>query len=278
MTMRHETQSPATPGKTHGYAPVNGLKMYYEIEGTGRPLVYIPPVFGYAGLIEFPALAGKRQLIAVDLQGHGRTSDIDRPMSFEQHAEDVVALLAHLKIKRADFFGESFGGTIATIIAVRHPDLVGRVATYGSIFGAFQDAFKPEMLATQLSLTPEAAGIQFQRDNYKKVAPDPAHWPAVWSKVREIRWPGFTRDELARLKAPVLIAVGDHDFVRLEHALETFQRIPNAELAVIPDAGHFVLNAAPAKVLPAVEEFLDGPAVRLPFATTMTGYHPGATR
>jgi pimeloyl-ACP methyl ester carboxylesterase len=101
------------------------------------------------------------------------------PLSFEQHAEDVVGLLKHLQIQKADFLGESFGGLIATLIAVRHPELVGRVATYGSIFGTFQETYKPDMLATNLSLTPDARGMQFQRENYKKVAPDPSYWPTL---------------------------------------------------------------------------------------------------
>ena len=122
--------------ETQGYARINGLKMYYEIEGTGDPLVYIPPAFGFAGLKSFPALVQSHSVITVDLQGHGRTADIlERPITLEQNAKDVVGLLKYLGISKADFFGESYGGVIATIIAVRHPELVGRVATYGATFG-----------------------------------------------------------------------------------------------------------------------------------------------
>ena len=129
----------STSGKltqTRGYAPVNGLKMYYEIEGAGDPLVCIPPAFGHAGVNSFPELVQSHSVITVDLQGHGRTADIpERPIRFEQHARDVVGLLKYLGIAKADFFGESFGGVIATMIAVRYPDRVGRVATYGATFG-----------------------------------------------------------------------------------------------------------------------------------------------
>src|SRR6266568_9373069 len=116
-----------------GYALINGLNMYYEIEGTGDPLVYIPPAFGFAGVKSFPALVQGRAVITVDLQGHGRTADIqDRPLSIEQHAKDVIALLKHLGISKADFFGESYGGATATFVAVHNPELVRRVATYGA--------------------------------------------------------------------------------------------------------------------------------------------------
>src|SRR5262245_59885004 len=131
-------------GKTpdsRGYAPVNGLKMYYEIEGAGGPLVCIPPAFGYAGVKSLPALVQSHSVITVDLQGHGHTADIpERLITFEQHANDVVGLLTYLGISKADFFGESFGGVIATMIAVRYPELVRRVATYAATFGAPQIA------------------------------------------------------------------------------------------------------------------------------------------
>src|ERR1700743_731572 len=105
--------------KAHGYAPVNGLKMYYEIEGAGNPLVYIPPVLGVAGVNSVPALTYTHSVITADLQGHGRTADIpDRPITLEQNAKDVVGLLKHLGISKADFFGESYGGATAILIAV----------------------------------------------------------------------------------------------------------------------------------------------------------------
>src|SRR5260370_2564362 len=112
-------------------------KMYYEIEGTGDPLVCIPPAFGYAGVNSFPALVQSHSVTTVDLQGHGHTADIpERPITFEQHAKDVVGLLKYLGIAKADFFGESFGVVIATMIAVHYPELVGPVSTYGPTFAA----------------------------------------------------------------------------------------------------------------------------------------------
>ena len=128
-----EAEASAQPTKPEekrtGHAAVNGLKMFYEITGEGKPAVYIHPVLGHCGLI--PRLTGNRQWIAMDLQGHGRTADIDRPMTCEQHADDIAALLKHLKVEQADFFGDSFGGTIAVMMAVRHPRLVGRVVSHG---------------------------------------------------------------------------------------------------------------------------------------------------
>jgi len=127
--------------KASGYAPVNGLKMYYEMEGTGDPLVFIPPAFGFAGLESFPALVESHTVLTVDLQGNGRTVDIpERPLSIERYAEDVVGLLKHLGIAKADLFAESYGGNTAVMIAVRYPEAVGRVATYGATFGSPQVA------------------------------------------------------------------------------------------------------------------------------------------
>jgi pimeloyl-ACP methyl ester carboxylesterase len=265
--------------ETHGYAPVNGLKMYYEIEGTGDPLVYIPPALGHAGMKSFPTLVQSHMVITVDLQGHGRTADIpERPLTIEQYAKDVVGLLKYLGIAKADFFGESYGGAAATMIAVHHPELVGRVATYGATFGAPQISVNPEMLGFDHLTTPDSRAFQFQRESYKEVAPDPDYWPKLWNKVSSIQWNGFSNEELASIKAPVLIALGDHDFVRLEHAVETFKVIPNAELAVIPDAGHFALFSEEERVIPVVKHFLEKPEKGIPLATAEKGYHPGETR
>ena len=252
-----------------GYAPVNGLQMYYEIHGTGKPLVTIHPVWGLANV--FPQLVRHRQLIAVELQGHGRTADIDRPLTFEQHADDVAALLKHLQIEQADFFGVCSGGIVAVMMAVRHPDLVGRVATYATRLSKFVD--QPVRLAKA-----DADNVQFQRENYEQVAPDPTQWPTLFAKLQRMVWQGFLHDELKSIKAPILIATGDHDFTPVEHSLEMSRLIPSAQLAVIPDAGHYVLNVDPEKLLPTVAAFLDEPISTVPFATPQTGYHPGVTR
>ena len=265
--------------ETCGYAPVNGLKMYYEIKGSGDPLVYIPPVLASAGMNSFPALIDKYRVITADLQGHGRTADIpERPIALEQHTKDLVGLLQYLGISKAHFFGESYGGVVAIMLALRYPELVGRIATYGATFGPPQIAHNTDMLRFDEPPTPNSRCFQFQREGYGKVAPDPDYWPSLWGKVLSINWQGFSNKELASIKTPVLIALGDHDFVRLEHALETFRMIPNAEFAVIPSAGHFALFSEQSRVIPVVEAFLPKPDRQLPLATAETGYHPGETR
>jgi len=262
-----------------GYAPVNGLTMYYEIEGEGDPLVYVPPAFGCVGTKSFPALTDSHSVIAMDLQGHGRTADIpERPITLQQNASDVVGLLRHLGIRKADFLGESYGGATALMIALQYPDLVCRVATYGATFGPPQRALDMEMLHTSVAPTPDSRAFQFQKKCYEEVAPDARGWPMLWDKVCRIRWEGFSEAELASIQAPVLIALGDRDFVRLEHAVETSRLIPAAELAVIPDAGHFALFSEPGRVVPIVKSFLERAGTRIPVANAEAGYRPGETR
>jgi pimeloyl-ACP methyl ester carboxylesterase len=261
-----------------GYAPANGLRMYYEIHGGGRPLVTIHPFLGMANV--FPSLVAKHQIIAMDLQGHGRTADVDRPFSFQQDADDVAALLSHLGVERADVFGESFGGTIALQLALRHPHLVGRVATYGSMLGSIQDSVRPEMLAQFSGLTPDDRSVAFQREAYERVAPEPSHWPQLFIKSRSIEWSGFKSEELQRIQSRVLLAVGDHDLLgpRLEAVLAWYRLLPNAELCVIPNAGHFILNHDPGRLLHVIQSFLDEPCSHAVWATPASGYQPGETR
>jgi pimeloyl-ACP methyl ester carboxylesterase len=264
---------------TQGYAPVNGLKMYYEIEGTGDPLVCIPPAYGYAGVNSYPALVQSHSVITMDLQGHGRTADIpERPLSIEQYAKDVAGLLKYLGIPKADFFGESYGGNAAVMIAVRYPEIVGRVVTYAATFGPPQIALNPKTTHFDHPPTADSRSIQFQRENYKKVAADPNYWPKIFDKLAHIQWEGFSKEELASIKAPFLIVLGDYDFVRLEHAVETVKLIPNAELAVIPSASHFALFSEQQRVIPIVKHFLEKPEKSIPLTTAETGYHPGETR
>ena len=254
---------PAKPetGKTekmHGYAEVNGLKMYYEIHGTGKPLVVLHGAFGWA--TAFPTLAKNRQLIAVELQGHGHTADIDRPLTYEQLADDVAALLKHLKIERADIFGYSMGGNVALAVAIRHPILVGRVAINGSHYGKLEEAFEPETFKQFKSLPADFAP-KVLKDQYDKVAPDPKQWPALVAKIKKmgLEFNGFAREDMQAIKAPFLITLGDRDGVRPEHAVEMFRLIPNAQLAIIPGADHFLLFQDPEKLLSTIAAFLNAP-------------------
>ncbi len=123
------------------YVVLNGLKMYYEVHGTGKPLVLLHGGFGWA--FTYPTLARGRRAVAVDLQGHGHTADIDRPLSFEQMADDTAGLLEHLEIDQADFFGHSMGGTVALAVAIRHPRLVRRVAVCGCPYGKADVSYEP---------------------------------------------------------------------------------------------------------------------------------------
>jgi pimeloyl-ACP methyl ester carboxylesterase len=244
--------------------------MYYEITGEGKPAVYIHPMVGHCGLI--PRLTKNRQWIAMDLQGHGRTADIDRPMTCEQHADDIAALLKHPKIKEADFFGDSFGGTIAVMMAVRHPKLVRRVVSHGGSLAPFPKGNDTDQ-------TPDSDFVKWQREEYQKVAPDPKQWPTLFDKVIKsgAAWKGFSPDQLKAIKAPVLIMCGDHDLIPVERCAEWSRMIPNAQLAVTPDASHFVLFSEPEKLLPTIATFLDAPTSKVPLGMA-NGYYPGVTR
>src|SRR5262245_59446614 len=222
------------------YADLNGLKMYYEVHGTGKPLVVLHGAFGWANA--YPILAKDRQLIAVELQGHGHTADIDRPLTYEQMADDVGALLKHLKIAQADVFGYSMGGNLGLSLAIRHPSVVRRLAINGSHYSKMEDAYDAATFKQFKSLPPNFAPSVL-KGPYDKVAPDPKQWPVLVAKVKKmgLEFKGFTREEMKSIKAPVLITLGDRDGVRPEHAVEIFRLIPNAQLAMFPGGDHFLI-------------------------------------
>jgi pimeloyl-ACP methyl ester carboxylesterase len=232
--------------------------MYYEIHGTGRPLVLLHGAFGWATV--FPTLAKARQVIAIELQGHGHTADIDRPLTYGQMADDTAALLKQLRIEQADIFGYSMGGTVALALAIRHPNLVRKVAINGSHYGRIEDAYNPETFEQFKSLPPDFAP-KVLKDPYDKFAPDPKQWPALVAKVKKmgLEFKGFTREDMKSIKAHVLITLGDRDGVRPEHVVEMFRLIPNAQLAVFPGADHFLLFQDPEKMLPTIAAFFDAP-------------------
>ncbi len=253
-----KNKSGGTVNNQGQYATVNGLKMYYEIHGAGKPLVLLHGAFGWATV--YPMLARDRQVIAVELQGHGHTADIDRPLTFEQMADDTAALLKHLKIEQADFFGYSMGGNVGLALAIRHPNLVRKLAINGSNYGKIEDAYDPATLKQFKSLSSDFAPPML-KGPYDKVAPDPKHWSELVAKVKKmgLEFQGFTREDMQSIKAHVLVTVGDRDAVRPEHAVDMFRLIPNAQLAVFPGADHFLLWQSPQKMLPQIAAFLDSP-------------------
>lgn len=242
------------------YAEVNGLKMYYETHGTGgRPLVLLHGAFGWATV--YPTLAKNRQVIAIELQGHGHTADIDRPLTYEQMADDTAALLKLLKIEQADLFGYSMGGNVALAVAIRHPQLVRKLVTAGSHSGKIEDAYDPETLKQFKSLSPDNFAPKELKDPYDKIAPDPKKWPVLVAKIKtmDLEFKGFTPQEMRSIKAHVMVTIGDRDAPRPEHAVEMFRLIPNAQLAVFPGADHFLLWTSPETLLVPIAAFLDAP-------------------
>ncbi len=243
---------PGTDGQT-GYAPVGDLSMYYEIHGEGRPLILLHGAYMTAGMMGaiLPGLAGIRQVIVPEQQGHGRTADVDRPITYEQMADDTAALARHLEIDRADVFGFSMGGGIALQLAIRHPALVGKLVVASATFTS--DGMPAAALEMFPSITPEMfAGSPIEAE-YLRTAPNPGDFPTLVEKLKlldttDFAWP---EEDIRAIAAPTLIVLGDSDGVRLEHAVEMFKLrgggvmgdlagLPESQLAVLPGTAHFV--------------------------------------
>ncbi|MBS1795535.1 MAG: alpha/beta hydrolase [Acidobacteria bacterium] len=231
--------------------------MYYEVHGAGRPLVLLHGAF-LSGAV-YPSLAAGRQTIVVDLQGHGRTADIDRPLTFEQLADDVAALLKQLGIEQTDVFGYSLGGKAGLALAIRHPALVRRLAIYGASFKSFEESLPAEMLEAFNKVTPETFAPEALKKSYEELSPAP-NWIGLAAKILESmkRFQGFSPEQLKAVKAEVFIGGGDRNDVNPEHLVEMHKLIPNSQLAVFPNTDHVVMMTDPEKVLVQVREFLNG--------------------
>jgi pimeloyl-ACP methyl ester carboxylesterase len=255
-----------------GYAPVNGLEMHYEIHGVGRPLVLLHgalmTIEGFGELLPF--LAETRQVIALEQQGHGRTADIDRPLGYEQMADDTAALLRHLEIEQADVFGYSMGGGIALQIAIRHPDLVRKLVVAAANY--HPEGCYPEVLEAIQELKPEDFADSPWQKAYARVAPNPEAFPALLGRIKDLDlwFEGWPRAQIEAIEAPSLVIVADSDVVRPEHAVEMFRLLgggvpadlvglPRSELAVLPGTTHVTLVDRAAWLTPMVTEFLDAP-------------------
>lgn len=265
-TMSHESQ----PVRT-GYAPVNGLRMYFEVHGA-EDSARLPLVLLHGGgdTIEtsfgriLPALARRRQVIAFEQQGYGRTADIpERPFSFEQSADDTAALLEHLGVEEADLFGFSNGGTIALQVAIRHPGVVRRLVLASTLLE--RDGADPWLWEAMATATLETMPEELKRA-YLEVAPHPENLRLFHDKAAE-RMRGFRdvpRDAIRSVAAPALVVLGDSDVVRPEHAVEVFRLLPQARLAVLPGTDHMGVTGRTDWLVPMIEEFLDAPGSTAP--------------
>jgi pimeloyl-ACP methyl ester carboxylesterase len=256
-----ETSLPTVPQT--GYAPVNGLKLYYEIHGTGEPLVLLHGGLGATEMFReiTPVLSKGRQVIAADLQGHGRTADIDRPISIPMMADDIAALIKYLKIDKADVMGYSLGGGVALHTAVRHPELTKKLVVVSTAFR--QDGWYPEIVAGMSQLGPASAEPMKQTPMYQmysRIAPKPEDWPTLITKVGEaLRKDYDWSQEVATIKAPTLLVFGDADAVRTAHAVQFFELlgggkkdggwdgsgISRARLAILPGLTHYTIFSSP---------------------------------
>ena len=262
---------PAQQKPTTGYAPVNGLKMYYEVHGSGEPVVLLHGAFmtitnNWSGWIG--ELAKTRKVIAIEMQGHGRTGDIERDISSENLADDVAALLDHLKIPKADLLGYSMGGGVAMQCAIRHPDKVRKVVVLSSPFrrdGMIKEAADsiPKLTADDFKGSP----IEIE---YKKLSPTPDKFPDFVKRLLAMDSKGgdMGADKLKATTAPMFFIFGDADGIRLEHIAEMF-RLKGGEvhgdmkprstsrLAILPDTTHVTLMQRMPIIVPMVNDFLD---------------------
>lgn len=247
------------PESTHAYAPVNGLSLYYEVHGSGRPLVLL-----HGGLLTIdlnfgpmiPALARSHKVIAVELQGHGHTADIDREMTLENFADDIATLLGQFGIDQADFFGYSLGGCVSMALLTRHPDLVGKLVLASTPTRREDFALDGQLDPDRM---PSTADGQAWGEAYRRVAPDPAGFDALIARLGGVVGAigGWSDDELRAIRTPTLILIGDRDFISIERAAAMLELLPNAQLAVLPGATHVEMTRRPDQVLALVAPFLD---------------------
>ena len=264
-------EEPQRPDASGNYATVNDLRMYYEVHGSGDPVVLLHGAFmtitnNWTGWIG--ELSKTRKVIAIEMQGHGRTADTARDITDENLADDVAALLEQLKIPRADLIGYSMGGAVAMQCAIRHPDKVRKVVIISSYFrrdGAVKEVLDaiPKLTADDFKGSPIEA-------EYKKLSPTPDEFPNFVKRLLATASRGhdISADQLKATTAPMFFIHGDADGVRLEHISEMY-RLKGGEihgdmrprsasrLAILPNTTHVTLMDRRSVIIPMVNDFLD---------------------
>lgn len=266
----------STHSSAGNYAPVNGLQMYYEVHGAGQPLVLLHGAFSAIGTsfgAVLPGLAESRQVIAFELQGHGHTADIDRPLSTEQMADDAAAALHYLGIEQADIFGYSMGAAVALHLVLRHPQLVRKVVLAAVSFK--MSGVHPGVMEGLGEMKPEMMFGSPWHDEYMRIAPDPDHFATLFAKKTQMdrEHKDIPAEDIAAIKAPTLIIIGDSDLIRPEHAVEMFRLLgggvfgdvaglPKSQLAILPGTTHVSLVSRADWLVSMVTEFLDAPVTK----------------
>jgi pimeloyl-ACP methyl ester carboxylesterase len=260
------------------YAEVNGINLYYETHGTGRPMILL-----HGGLMSgemfgpiLPSLAERHQVITIDLQGHGRTADIDRPIDIRLMADDIAALIDHLGLEKPDVVGYSLGGGVALLTAMKYPEKVGKLVSASA--NIRRDAIPPEMLAQQAQVN--AAAAEFMKDtpmyqHYQQAAPRPDDFPRLLDKIGESMSKDFDfSEEVRTLKVPTLIVAADADMAPPSHYVEVFKLLDGGlrdggwmgegrpkgghALAILPGLTHYNLGISPLFAT-VILDFLNAP-------------------
>jgi len=284
-TMKTENASAA---KKSGHMEVKGVNYYYEVHGEGEPLLLLHGGLGSMDMFDplLPTLGENRQVIAVDLQGHGRTTLGNRPISLIDMGDDMAVILKQLGYKEVDVLGYSLGAGVGFRLAVQHPDAVRRLALVSGGFS--QEGFYPEMLPMQAQL---GAGMLEMMKNtpmyksYVAVAPNPADFPKLLDAMGAyMRKPYNWADDVKTLKMPVMLVYGDSDMFRLEHVVEFYhllggglkdagwmrENMSKNRLAILPDLTHYEMFASPA-LAHTVRPFLDGKSGAKSWAEVVEG-------
>lgn len=258
------------------YVTVNEVNYYYEVHGTGQPLILLHGGLATIDMIFaqlIPPLAESRQVIAVELQGHGHTADIDRAFSYEQMGDDIASLISELGYEKADVMGFSLGGGVALQTAIRHPETVNKLILVSTPFQ--RGGWYPEVLAGMETLNAESAQMMLETPMYQfyaAVAPNPDDWSALVAKSSELLAQDYDwSDDVAAMTVPTLLIVGDADSVRLAHAIEFFgllgggkedggsMGMPTSQLAILPASNHFTILSRNDLLIPIILPFLEAP-------------------
>lgn len=257
--------------QTHkGYAPVNGLEIYYEIHGEGKPLLllhgsYMTIDLNWKDIL--PELSKTHRVIAIEMQGHGRTADNNRPYSYESMADDAAKVLKHLKIDKADIIGYSLGGTVALEMGIKHPEVTDRIVIISSVYK--HTGWSADVRNALSSFKPEFFDATPLKTAYDKVAPKPDYWHKFVTKLTNFDSKDFNLGEanIKAMKSPVLLIMGDNDGIDLNHTAEMYRLLgggvfadmnglPKSQLAIIPAQTHVTLMMQTDKLMAAIDPFL----------------------